>query len=126
MKDTGPVAGESFTDKVARLSEVSAAAKKREDEGGGTHAPAEEVAAVTSAPEPTVATAEDSVLPETTAAPSSSEPHKPTGQADRSLMKRSTYCGVADTGPVPGESFAQKIERLSKVAAAAKQRAEGG
>jgi hypothetical protein len=41
-------------------------------------------------------------------------------------MKRSTYCGVIYTGPVAGESFAQKVERLSKVAAAAKQRADGG
>lgn len=126
VKDTGPVAGESFTDKVARLRAVSAAAKQREEEGGGAHAPAEEVAEAT-APAPTVATAEASApISETTAAPASSEAHKPTGQADRSLMKRSTYCGVTDTGPVPGESFAQKIERLSKVSAAAKQRAEGG
>ena len=127
VKDTGPVAGESFADKVARLSAVSAAAKQRAEEGGEAHAPAEEVAPVAAAPEPTVASAEEgSVVSETAAAPSSSEPHKPTGDADRSLMKRSTYCGVADTGPVPGETFAQKIERLSKVAAAAKQRAEGG
>jgi hypothetical protein len=41
-------------------------------------------------------------------------------------MKRSTYCGVVDTGPVPGETFAQKVERLRALAAAAKQRAEGG
>jgi hypothetical protein len=41
-------------------------------------------------------------------------------------MKRSTYVGVTDTGPVPGESFEQKVARLAKVAAAAKQRAESG
>jgi hypothetical protein len=41
-------------------------------------------------------------------------------------MKRSTYCGVTDTGPVAGESFQQKVARLAAVAAAAKQRAEGG
>jgi hypothetical protein len=52
--------------------------------------------------------------------------HKPTGDADRSLMIRSTYCGVVDTGPVAGETFEQKIERLRAVSAAAKQRAEGG
>ena len=52
--------------------------------------------------------------------------HKPTGQADRTLMKRSTYCGVNDTGPVPGETFEQKVARLARVSAAAKQRAEGG
>ena len=43
-----------------------------------------------------------------------------------SLMIRSTYCGVVDTGPVPGETFEQKVERLRAVAAAAKQRSEGG
>jgi hypothetical protein len=48
------------------------------------------------------------------------------GQPDRTLMKRSTYAGVVDTGPVPGETHAQKIERLTKLAAAAKQKAEGG
>ena len=41
-------------------------------------------------------------------------------------MHRSTYAGVVDTGPVPGETPAQKIERLTKLAAAAKQKAEGG
>src|SRR5256885_1494595 len=58
--------------------------------------------------------------------PSASAEHKPTGQADRTLMIRSTYCGVLDTGPVPGETFEQKVERLRAVAAAAKQRADGG
>jgi hypothetical protein len=52
--------------------------------------------------------------------------HKPTGNADRTLMKRSTYCGVVDTGPVPGETFEQKVARLAALSAAAKQRAEGG
>ena len=42
------------------------------------------------------------------------------------LFKRSTYFGVVDTGPVPGETFEQKVARLAKVAAAAKQRSEGG
>jgi len=42
------------------------------------------------------------------------------------LMLRSTYCGVVDTGPVAGETFEQKVERLRALAAAAKQRADGG
>jgi hypothetical protein len=41
-------------------------------------------------------------------------------------MKRGTYCGVVDTGPVAGETFQQKVARLTALAAAAKQRAEGG
>ena len=70
--------------------------------------------------------APSALAPETTATPSAAAAHKPTSQADRSLMKRSTYCGVVDTGPVPGESFAQKVERLAKLSAAVKQRADGG
>jgi hypothetical protein len=41
-------------------------------------------------------------------------------------MKRSTYAGVVDTGPIAGETHEQKIERLTKVVAGAKQKAEGG
>ena len=126
VKDTGPVEGESFAEKVARLKAVSAAAKQRADEGGGDHVVAEaaEEVVASAAVETSVDVSAETV---TAAAPSASTPaHKPTGQADRSLMKRSTYCGVVDTGPVPGETFAQKVERLAKVSAAAKQRADGG
>jgi hypothetical protein len=128
VKDTGPVAGESFAEKIARLGAVSAAAKQRADEGGGDHVAAEAAEeVVASAPVETSADAAETVAALEAVAPSSSAPaHKPTGQADRSLMKRSTYCGVVDTGPVPGETFAQKVERLAKVSAAAKQRADGG
>ncbi|HEX5887556.1 MAG TPA: hypothetical protein VFY61_02585 [Pyrinomonadaceae bacterium] len=129
VKDTGPVPGETFEQKVARLKAVSAAAKQRAEEGGATE-PVAEAAPPTS----TVATAPaaDAVVnPTEIPAPSptttsSSSAHKPTGNADRSLMKRSTYCGVTDTGPVPGETFQQKVARLAAVAAAAKQRSEGG
>jgi hypothetical protein len=126
--DTGPVPGETFEQKVARLKAVSAAAKQRADEGGGEAAPA-----------PAATPAVEAVLDAAMAAPTESEgvaaapaasaaaeSHKPTGQADRSLMIRSTYCGVVDTGPVPGETFEQKVERLRAVSAAAKQRSEGG
>jgi hypothetical protein len=137
VHDTGPVAGESFEQKVARLKALSAAAKQRQDEGGGevvSHAAAEVSAPVssalasasTSAPvaEQVVQSAE--INAPSPAAASSSPAHKPTGNADRSLMKRSTYCGVQDTGPVPGESFEQKVARLAALSAAAKQRSEGG
>ena len=129
VKDTGPVAGETFEQKVARLKALSAAAKQRAEEGGGPEPPAEATAAVTpvqSAPatEQVVQSAEITAPPP---APASSSPaHKPTGNADRSLMKRSTYCGVIDTGPVAGETFEQKVARLAALAAAAKQRSEGG
>ena len=131
--DTGPVAGETFEQKVARLKAVSAAAKQRADEGGEPAAPT--AVAETPVVSAVVESAMTPTEPETTevvAAPASgsvssaSEEHKPTGQADRTLMLRSTYCGVVDTGPVPGETFEQKVERLRAVAAAAKQRADGG
>ncbi|HEX6731179.1 MAG TPA: hypothetical protein VF074_14240 [Pyrinomonadaceae bacterium] len=132
VKDIGPVAGETFEQKVARLKELSAAAKRRAEEGGEPTAPA----AVAPAPKPTEAPAAPATAApvESTAtapspAPATSSPapaaHKATGKADRTLMKRSTYGDVVDTGPVPGETFEQKVARLSALAAAAKQRAEG-
>lgn len=146
VADTGPVPGETFAQKVERLKKVSAGAKQRADEGGGAevdtlrdsspeadaHRPAAEAQAATgsaAALSETAAPASPVAGAETVAdlsAASSSAPHKPTGEADRTLMKRSTYCGVADTGPVPGETFEQKVARLAKVSAAAKQRADGG
>jgi hypothetical protein len=131
--DTGPVAGETFDQKVARLKAVAAAAKQRAEEAGsesvGAVAPDSPVVAATV--EPAITTPPDSEA--SAAAPASvasatpaTATHKPTGQADRTLMIRSTYCGVTDTGPVPGETFEQKVERLRAVAAAAKQRADGG
>ena len=68
--------------------------------------------------------APDTVAPATTPTPTTSPATG--GEPDRTLMKRSTYCGVVDTGPVAGETQEQKIERLSKLAAAAKQRSEEG
>jgi hypothetical protein len=132
VTDTGPVAGETFEQKVARLKTVAAAAKQRADEGG------EEKRSAAVAPDAPIVEAvlesamtppaSDSEAPAAESAQSASPAteHKPTGQADRSLMIRSTYCGVRDTGPVPGETFEQKVERLRAVAAAAKQRADGG
>ncbi len=133
VADTGPQPGETFAQKVARLKAVAVAAKQRADEGGGpaaavaTDAPVV-AAAIESAmtpPEPDSAAPASSPAVAAPAAGAATE-HKPTGQADRTLMLRATYCGVVDTGPVAGETFAQKVERLGAVAAAAKQRSEGG
>ena len=121
VKDTGPVAGETFEQKVARLKAVSAGAKQRAEEGGGE----EPTPVVAAAPEVTEAPAAAAPAP-APAASASAPAHKPTGNADRSLMKRSTYGDVVDTGPVPGETFQQKVARLAAVSAAAKQRSEGG
>jgi len=158
--DTGPVAGETREQKIARLTKVVAGAKQRAEEGGAaehapgtapvtvvdssadadTHRPAAEAQASTAAASAAplskpaasaspVAGAEtpadlapDSVAP--TVNPTATTSHS--GEADRTLMRRSTYAGVVDTGPVPGETQAQKIERLTKLAAAVKQRGDGG
>jgi hypothetical protein len=152
--DTGPVAGETKEEKIARLQKVVAGAKQRAEEGGGEHVtvvdssasadahrPAAEAQAETgaasaaplSAPAATaspVAGAETAadLAPDEVAAvttPTATSSHA-AGQPDRTLMKRSTYAGVEDTGPLPGESHEEKISRLTKVVAGAKQRAEGG
>jgi hypothetical protein len=129
VADTGPVPGETFEQKVARLKAVSAAAKRRAEEGGGevapsAPAPVPEVQA--SAPASTaIAEPSEAAAPVAeNVAPAPAAAHKPTGKADRTLMRRSVYMGVVDTGPVAGESFEQKVERLRAVAAAAKQRSE--
>ncbi len=125
VKDTGPVAGETFEQKVARLKAVSAGAKQRAEEGGEAPSAAEVTEVLTSlAPDQEVSP--PAAAPAPAPAASSAPAHKPTGNADRSLMKRSTYCGVVDTGPVPGETFQQKVARLAALSAAAKQRSEGG
>ena len=122
---TGPVAGETFEQKVARLKALSAAAKQRAEEGGEAPSAAEVTEVLTSlAPDQEIAAPAAAAAPP---APAASAPaHKPTGNADRTLFKRSTYCGVVDTGPVAGETFQQKIARLTALSAAAKQRSEGG
>jgi len=135
VTDTGPVPGETFEQKVARLKALSAAAKQRAEEGGGPTAPPVEAPAVEAAPAAAQSAPVEAAAPAPTAAPAatptpapaaSTGEHKATGNADRTLMKRGTYCGVVDTGPVPGETFEQKVARLTALSAAAKQRAEGG
>ena len=125
--DTGPVAGETREQKIERLQKVVAGAKQRAEEGGA------EPSAVTATAEPSPADLPAAEAPVAAAAPvaeavkpSPAPTTSPTtgGQPDRTLMKRSTYAGVVDTGPIPGETHAQKIERLTKLAAAAKQKAE--
>jgi pyruvate/2-oxoglutarate dehydrogenase complex dihydrolipoamide acyltransferase (E2) component len=126
VKDTGPVPGETFEQKVARLKAVSAGAKQRAEEGGEVSA-ADVTEVLTSlAPDQEAAPPAAAPAPPPAPAASSAPAHKPTGNADRSMMKRSIYCGVVDTGPVPGETFQQKIARLTALSAAAKQRSEGG
>jgi hypothetical protein len=127
VKDTGPVPGETFEQKVARLKAVAAGAKQRAEEAGEPASAAEVTEVLTElAPDQVVEPHAPAPAPTPAPAASSAPTHKPTGNADRTLMKRGTYCGVVDTGPVPGETFQQKIARLAALSAAAKQRSEGG
>ena len=68
--------------------------------------------------------APDKVAPAPT--PTSTMSHATSGEPDRTLFRRSAYAGVMDTGPIPGETHEQKIARLTKLAAAAKQKSEEG
>jgi len=153
--DTGPAPGETKEQKIERLQKVAAGAKQRSEEGGAepaavtvvdsspaadAHRPAAEAQAETGAAsaaplskaaagaspvagaETAADLAPDKVAPAITPTPT----HAASGEADRTLMKRSAYAGFTDTGPVPGETHEQKIERLTNLAAAARQKAEGG
>ncbi len=73
---------------------------------------------------PTPAAAQATVVAEKSMTPPSGP--KPAAEPNRQLNRRSTYAGVVDTGPVPGETKEQKIERLQEVVAGAKQRSEAG
>jgi hypothetical protein len=103
------------------------AAEAQAETGAASAAPLS-AAAANASPVAGAETAED-LAPDTVAAattPTSTTSHTASGEVDRTLMKRSTYAGVVDTGPAPSETPEQKIERLTKLAAAAKQRADEG
>ena len=129
--DSGPVPGETKEQKIERLQNVVAGAKQRSDEGGGAeHAAAASVASADlpaqTEPAAQPSTAPTNVTPAVAATPAPSTSHASSGEPDRTLFKRSTYAGVVDTGPIPGETHEQKIERLTKLAAGAKERSEEG
>ena len=154
FKDTGPVAGETREQKIARLAQLVEGVKKRTEEGGGPphaavtvadsspaadeHRPAAEAQAATGAASAAplsqaAATASPVAGAETPAdlapdsvAPAATAGHAPAGEPNRSLNRRATYAGVADTGPVPGETHEQKIARLAALVEAVKQRNAGG
>src|ERR1041384_1661866 len=92
------------------------------DHGHAAPKPAPAAKAAAPAAAPKAATAK-SAAP---AAPKPAGGHKLGENPNRQLFRRSTYAGVKDTGPVPGETFEQKVARLKAVSAGAKQRAEEG
>src|ERR1043165_4726460 len=76
---------------------------------------------------PAAAPAANAATPAAKAPAGATAGHKTLGQnPNRQLFKRSTYVGVADTGPVAGETFEQKVARLQALSAAAKQRQDEG
>ena len=101
------------------------AADARAETGSASAAPLSEAAANASpvaGAETPADLASDEGAPATAPVPTTS--HASSDEPDRTLMRRSTYAGVVDTGPIPGETHEQKIERLTKLAAAAKQKSE--
>jgi hypothetical protein len=103
------------------------AAEAQAETGAASAAPLS-AAAANASPVAGAETAEelapDQVAPATTPTPTTA--HASGGEPDRTLFRRSTYAGVVDTGPVPGETHAQKIERLTKLAEGAKAKSEAG
>src|SRR5688500_2319508 len=90
----------------------------------GSHAAKPAPAAAKSAAPAATAGAPAAPKAQTPAAPKAAAPaatatpgeHKTAGaNPNRALFKRSTYVGVADTGPVSGETFEQKVARLKAV-----------
>ena len=154
FKDTGPVAGETKEQKIARLAQLVEAVKKRTEAGGGPahaavtvadsspaadeHRPAAEAQAATGAASaaplseaaatasPVAGAESPADLAPDSVAPAVTAPHAPAGEPNRSLNRRGTYAGVVDTGPVPGETHEQKIARLAALVEAVKQRNAGG
>ena len=151
--DTGPVAGETKEQKIERLTKLVAGVKQRTEEGGGpehvaavtvvdssaeadAHRPAAEAQAETGAASAAplskaaagaspVAGAESPAELAPDKVPSESS-QAAGGSPDRALMKRSTYAGFTDTGPVAGETQEQKIARLTALVEAVKRRTEEG
>src|SRR5205814_4697580 len=97
-------------------------------ETAGQHGHAAKPAPAKAAAAPTAvkSSAPDAAKAAPVAAPAKPVAPKGEAQPDRTLMKRSSYAGVVDTGPTPGETFAQKVARLKAVAVGAKQRADEG
>jgi len=122
-----PAAAVTVVDSSPAADAHRPAAEAQADTGAASAAPLSKPAASASpvaGAETAADLAPDKVAPATEPTPTTS--HASSGEADRTLMKRSTYAGVVDTGPLPGETHEQKIERLTKLAAAAKQRADEG
>jgi hypothetical protein len=113
----------TVVDSSAEADAHRPAAEAQADTGAASAAPLSKTAASASpvaGAETPADLAPDTVAAETT--PTATTSHASSSQPDRTLMKRGTYSGVVDTGPVPGETREQKIERLTKLVEGAKER----
>jgi hypothetical protein len=124
---TEPTAAVTVVDSSPAADSHRPAAEAQAETGAASTAPLSAAAANASpaaGAETPADLAPDQVAPATT--PTATSSHAPNGEPDRTLFRRSTYAGFVDTGPIPGETHEQKIERLTKLAAAAKQKSEEG
>lgn len=123
-KSTVPVAP---ADSSAQADSHRPAAEAQAATGEASAAPLSPAAATASpvaAPETPADLAPDAV-PAAVEVQATAPAAKPARQPGDPLH-RGTYAGVVDTGPVPGESFEQKLARLTQLAAGAKQKSEEG
>ncbi len=121
-----PTAGVAVVDSSPAADLHRPAAEAQAETGAASAAPLSAAAANASpvaGAESPADLAPDQVARATTPTPTS---HAANAEPDRTLFRRSTYAGVVDTGPIPGETNEQKIERLTKLAAGAKQKSEAG
>ena len=117
----GPVPGETREQKIERLTGVAAEAKRRAEAREAAEA-AGEVAPVVASPttEATVTVAapeSESAEPTQDIAPAATV----TATVTPPTVKAAPIPGA--DGPVPGETFEQKVERLKRIVAAARERA---
>ena len=123
-KTTAPVAP---ADSSAQADAHRPAAEAQAATGQASAAPLSPSAGSASpvaAPETPADLAPDAVT--RTAEPVEAAAPKPVVKRAPGELHRTEYCGVIDTGPVPGETHEEKIARLTKLAAAAKQKSEEG
>src|SRR5688572_25193444 len=123
-KTTAPVAP---ADSSAQADAHRPAAEAQAATGQASAAPLSPSAGSASpvaAPESPADLAPDAVT--RTAEPVEAAALKPVVKRAPGELHRAEYCGVVDTGPVPGETHEEKIARLTKLAADAKQKSEEG
>jgi hypothetical protein len=105
------------------------AAEAQAKTGAASAAPLSPAAATASpvaAPESPADLAPDSVRPAVEVQATAPTEAKPAARYAGGALHRGTYAGVTDSGPVPGETFEQKVARLTQLAAAAKQKSDEG